>query len=113
MRPASASPRSVSACPVTSSSVGSPPASTRAARSTAAAEKSGCCASGGTSAMPSASFHAVSAGRISVAICGGALRAAAMAAAPSRATILASGEVRTQADIGRASPSMSDVSGAL
>ena len=63
--------------------------------------------------MPSASFHAVSAGRIRVAICGGAPLAAAMAAAPSAATDLASGEVRTHADIGRASPSMSEVSGAL
>jgi hypothetical protein len=63
--------------------------------------------------MPSASFHAVSAGRISVAICGGLLLAAAMAAAPSLATDFASGEVRTHADIGRARPSMSEVSGAL
>ena len=39
--------------------------------------------------------------------------AAAMAAAPSRATDFESGEVRTQDDIGRARPSMSDVSGAL
>ena len=54
-----------------------------------------------------------SAGRISVAICGGELLAAAIAAAPSLATDLASGEVRTQADIGRARPSMSEVSGAL
>ena len=39
--------------------------------------------------------------------------AAAMAAAPSAATDLASGEVRTQDDIGRARPSISEVSGAL
>ena len=63
--------------------------------------------------MPSASFQAVSAGRIRVAICGGALLAAAIAAAPSAATDLESGEVRTQDDIGRARPSMSEVSGAL
>ena len=63
--------------------------------------------------MPSASFQAVSAGRMRVAIWPGVLRAAAMAAAPSRATDFASGEVRTQADIGRAMPSMSEVSGAL
>ena len=63
--------------------------------------------------MPSASFQAVSAGKISVAICGGALLAAAMAAAPSAATDFASGEVRTHSDIGRASPSISEVSGAL
>ena len=61
--------------------------------------------------MPSASFQAVSAGRIRVAIC--APFAAAIAAAPSAATDLASGEVRTQADIGLASPSISEVSGAL
>ena len=47
--------------------------------------------------MPSASFQAVSAGRISVAICGGELLAAAIAAAPSFAMDFASGEVRTQA----------------
>ena len=63
--------------------------------------------------MPSASFQAVSAGRIRVAICAGALLAAAIAAAPSAETDFASGEVRTQDDIGRASPSMSEVSGAL
>jgi hypothetical protein len=63
--------------------------------------------------MPSASFQAVSAGRIRVAICGGELFAAAIAAAPSAATDLAFGEVRTHSDIGRARPSMSDVSGAL
>src|SRR5256885_16974993 len=40
--------------------------------------------------MPSASFHAVSAGRIRVAICAGALLAAAIAAGPSLATDFAS-----------------------
>ncbi len=39
--------------------------------------------------------------------------AAAIAAAPSAATDLESGEVCTQCDIGRARPSMSEVSGAL
>ena len=63
--------------------------------------------------MPSASFQAVSAGRIKVAICGGELFAAAIAAAPSAATDFAFAEVRTQADIGRARPSMSEVKGAL
>ena len=47
-----------------------------------------------------------------VAICPGGVQAAAMAAAPSAATLFALGEVRTQAETGRAMPSMSDVSGA-
>ena len=47
-------------------------------------------------AMPVPSFQAVLAGRIRVAICPGALRAASMAAAPSAATSLALGEVFTQ-----------------
>ena len=46
------------------------------------------------------------------ATAGGALLAAAIAAAPSAAPDLESGEVRTQDDIGRARPSMSEVSGA-
>ena len=45
---------------------------------------------------PEPSFHAVSAGRIRVATWPGGVRAAAIAAAPSAATDLASGEVRTQ-----------------
>jgi hypothetical protein len=84
-----------------------------AAVSTASVEKPGFWPGGGTCAIPSASFHAVSAGRIRVAICGGELLAAAMAAAPSAATDLAFGEVRTHSDIGRARPSISEVSGAL
>ena len=51
--------------------------------------------------MPSASFQAVSAGRIRVAICGGELLAAAIAAAPSAATDLA---VRRGAHPGRHRP---------
>ena len=57
----------------------------------------------------SPSFHAVSAGRIRVAIWPGGVRAAAIAAAPSAAIDIASGEVLTQCDDGRASPSMSEV----
>ena len=63
-------------------------------------------------AGPSASFHAVSAGRIRVAIWPGGVSAAAIAAAPSAATCLASGEVRTQPETGAATVSMSEVSGA-
>src|ERR1700749_2811806 len=65
----------------------------------------------GVSAGPSASVHAVSAGRISVAIWPGATRAAWMASAPSPATVFEVGEVFTQCENGRAMPSMSAVSG--
>src|SRR5262245_17344803 len=60
----------------------------------------------------SPSFHAVSAGRINVAILPGGWRAAAIANAPSPAIALASGEVLTQCEFGRASPSMSEAKGA-
>ena len=67
---------------------------------------------GGSGAGPSASSQAASAGRISVAIWPGGAIAAATAAAPSRRDRAAVGEVRTQSDNGRATPSMSEVSGA-
>ena len=51
----------------------------------------------------------MSAGNISVAICPGGVRAAAIAAAPSAATDLASGEVLTQRENGFAAVSMSVV----
>ena len=63
-------------------------------------------------AGPEPSFHAVSAGSISIAICPGGVRAAAIAAAPSAATDFASGEVLTQRENGFAAVSMSVVSGA-
>ena len=61
---------------------------------------------------PAASFQAVSAGRISVAIWPGGSRAACTARAASAPTVAAPVEVRTQPDTGRAKPSMSEVSGA-
>ncbi len=64
------------------------------------------------SAGPSASFQAVSAGRIRVATWPGGAMAAAMASAVSPATAAALGEVRTQWDTGPAIPSISAVSGA-
>ena len=67
----------------------------------------------GVSATVAAGPHAVSAGRMSVAICPGTALAAAIAAAPSAATFCEFAEVRTQCDMGRARPSISDVSGAL
>ena len=67
---------------------------------------------GAVSAMPSAAPQAVSAGRIKVAICPGVCRAASIAKAPSAATVPALGEVLTQCDMGAATPSMSEVSGA-
>ncbi len=58
------------------------------------------------------SVQAVSAGSTSVAICPGAVRAACTAAAASRPTVQAEVAVRTQAETGRAQPSVSAVSGA-
>ena len=55
--------------------------------------------------------NAVSAGRISVAICPGGLRAAAIAAAPSGPTLATSAVVLTQSDIGPAMAWISDLSG--
>ena len=66
----------------------------------------------GTGAAPPASFHAVSAGRMSVAMRPGAVLASAIARAPSAATEAASGLVFTQSETGRATPSTSQVSGA-
>src|SRR5262249_58761581 len=85
---------------------------TRAASPTASAEGGVGRAGGGTFAGPDPSFHAVSAGRINVAILPGGWRAAAIANAPSPAIALASGEVLTQCEFGRASPSMSEAKGA-
>ena len=67
---------------------------------------------GAVSAMPSAAPQAVSAGRIRVAICPGVCRAAWIASAPSAAIVRELGEVLTQCDMGAATPSMSEVSGA-
>ncbi len=63
--------------------VGSPDRSTLAAASTASADTGAhaCCAA--TVAAPVPSVQAVSAGRISVAICPGRVRAASIASAPS------------------------------
>jgi hypothetical protein len=110
--PASSSPSARTARPVTRISVGSPERSTRAASTTTSGAGGSGLAGGGTGTGPEPSFQAVSAGRISVAICPGGMLAAAIAAAPSAAMPCASGEVLTQCDDGRANPSMSEVSGA-
>ncbi len=112
MRPASASPRSRTARPVSISIAGSPERSACAQRSIVAASTAARAGTAGIGATPSASPHAVSAGRIRVATWPGAVRAATMAAAPSAATARELGEVRTQPETGRAMPSMSEVSGA-
>jgi hypothetical protein len=92
--------------------VGSPERRTAAHRAIVSALTGVRVAAGAMVATPSASFHAVSAGRMRVAIWPGGVRAAAMAAAPSAATARALGDVRTHADTGRAIPSMSEVRGA-
>jgi len=60
----------------------------------------------------SASSHAVSAGRINVAICPGYYSAACTARAPSAATVRALADEYTQPETGRAKPGTSDASGA-
>ncbi len=112
MRPARSSPSWRKARPVTSKRHGSPERNTRAASATASGDTGAGGAAGGTSTGPEPSFHAVSAGRISIAIWPGGVRAAAIAAAPSAATERASGEVLTQRENGFAAVSISVVSGA-
>ena len=78
-------------------------APTGSARTSGAGSRSG--------AGPSASFQAVSAGRISVAILPAPLRAWRTASAASPASERESGEVWTQCETGRAMPSTSLASG--
>ncbi len=66
--------------------------SAAAARTIAASEACDACGFGSAGASPSASFQAVSAGRISVAIWPGGASAACTARAPSAATVSALGE---------------------
>ncbi len=110
--PASSSPSARTARPVRRIRVGSPERNTRAASWTASRDGAAGITGGGTATGPEPSFHAVSAGRIRLAIWPGGVRAAAIAAAPSLAIDIASGEVLTQCELGRASPSMSEVNGA-
>ncbi len=110
--PATLRPCSRTARPDSSSTVGSPERSTLTAFAIASRVALPGCGTAGTGAMPDASFQAVSAGKIRVAIWPGGVRAAAIASAPSRATDAASGDVLTHDENGRAAPSMSDVSGA-
>ena len=113
MRPASCSAGSRTPTPPSSSAVRPPLAQRRGRglhRGLAHAGRGG--DGGGHGAGPSASFQAVSAGRIRVAIRPGGVRATCTARAPSRATSRDVAEVCTQSDIGRATPSMSEVSGA-
>ena len=110
--PARSSPSARTARPVTRMRVGSPERSTLAASRTASGDGAAAFAGGGTEAGPEPSFHAVSAGRIRVAIWPGGRRAASIASAPSAAIPIAFGDVLTQCDDGRASPSMSEVKGA-
>jgi len=111
IRAAAWSPRRLKARPPRRRTAGEPPrrspATALTASSEAAAGGSGCRGSAG-----SASPHWQSWGAISVATWPGALRAVAIAAAPSRGSSSEELLVRTQFDIGRARDSMSEVSGA-
>ena len=111
-RLAATRPASDNACPYRISIAGSLRRSTCAiARrvSGATAVRAG---TGSGAATTPPSFQAVSAGRISVAICPGAVFAACTAAAPSAPTLADEALVRTQCDAARARPSVSAVSGA-
>ena len=118
MRPAVSSAPARSAAPPSSSSAGSGERSARAASRTAASPaaagfdcgRSEPGAAGG--GAPSTAFHAVSAGSTSVAMRPGGAQASRIASRPSADTCCAERLVFTQCDIGRATPSMSDVSGA-
>jgi hypothetical protein len=111
MRCAAARPAPISAGPVSTSSARCP------LRSTCAIERSvsgatGVRAGAGNAAPTSPpSLQAVSAGRISVAICPGGVFAACAAAAPSAPTLADDAVVRTQCADARARPSASAVSG--
>ena len=112
MRPASSSARLRTPIPPSSRAEGPLPRKASAAALTASGATSGRARGARAIAGPSAAFQAVSAGRISVAICPGAVHAASTASAPSAATVRDEVDVFTQSDIGRATPSMSEVSGA-
>ncbi len=112
MRPACASPSSVSASPRKRMTAALPEARASAARATASGRGGAGSAVAIGSAGPSASLQAVSAGRISVAIPPGGLRAAATARAASCATFPASVEACTQLENGAATAAMSEASGA-
>src|SRR5215510_16238423 len=101
MRPARARPRSRTPCPVRKSMAGSPEPRAFAQRATACALTFARSGAEAVAATPGAAFHAVSAGRMRVAICPGGVEAAVMAAAPSSLTVAALAEVRTHAETGR------------
>ena len=110
MRPAAVTPASEpSVSPPRSST---PPGSAAAARAIASSSTRARATRAGTSATPSASPHAQSAGTMSVATPPGGRVAAATASARSPASASALRDVRTQHDTGRAKPSTSASSGA-
>ena len=112
IRPAICRPSSVKAGPARSNVVFLPLLSISAAPLTALSLTLARVDVGRAVTTFSAGPQAVSAGRIKVAICPGACVAASIAAAPSAATSRELSDVRTQWDMGRATPSISEVSGA-
>ena len=111
-RPAASSPAPWSAGPRSSNADFLPLLNSLATFSMASLPTSDGPMSGSIWAAWSAGFHAVSAGRISVAIPPGAARAAWTARAASPATALALFDSWIQEDTGRAKPTMSEVSSA-
>ena len=96
MRPASASPSSRTARSVSMSIAGSPERRTLAQRAIDVVADAARAAIGATAATPSASFHAVSAGRMSVATWPGACARPRWRPRRRRRSARAFGEVRTQ-----------------
>ncbi|MNT03522.1 hypothetical protein D3C72_1380640 [compost metagenome] len=112
MRCASASGASRSALPPSTTSVGWPERSTRAACCTASGETLGTASGGsGAATTPPASQH-TSEGRIRLATPPGAAHAACTADEASAPTDAACVAVRVHTETGRAQPSVSAVSGA-
>ena len=111
-RLAATRPASDNACPYRTSIAGSLLRNTCAMVRTVSGATIGRAGTGSGAATTPPSFQAVSAGRISVAICPGAVFAACTAAALSAPTLALEALVRTQWEAARARPSVSAVSGA-
>ena len=112
IRAARSDPSALTARSPRNSTAGSPDRSATAAAATRSSATRARAGRSGTAATAPPSPQAVSAGRISVATPPGAVRAAAIASAPSWATRPESGDVLTQLETALAMPSTSEVSGA-
>src|SRR5262245_42656971 len=113
MRPASSNARPCTPAPPSINDAAAPWLdSARAAATTASLATLALAGAGVAATMLSAGPQAVSAGNIRVAILPGGCRATLMAAAASADTVAELFAVRTQSDMGPATPAMLEVSGA-